>query len=1143
MSVQVQRATDPTISAWVSANAGAGKTYLLTDRVTRLLLSGAHPARILCLTYTKAAAAEMQSRLFARLGEWALLADAALHKQLAKISAGPTSGDDLCRARRLFAQALETPGGLKIQTIHSFCQHLLARFPVEAGIPPRFNVLDERSAAELLDLARHRVLERASEGDKRLAKAVATLATRAADARFAEILDLAVAEADKLRDVLARHDGEEAQLFARLRAKLEIEEDETESSIVARFCDELAAERDQCERVAKWLSNGLRGDKSLARSMSQFLDGGMAPDSIDFLRELFMTQSGQSGPRKNLATKDVIRKDLKLHEYLVDLQRRFVAMEDARKRAMTAALSEALVTVTIEVVAVYEKLKRERAALDYDDLITCSLALLEQADAASWVLYKLDGGLDHILVDEAQDTSPQQWKIIAKLTEEFFSGRGARDHERPRTVFAVGDEKQSIFSFQGADPEAFGKNLTAFRRRVEGAGLVFAAERPTISRRSGKSVLEFVDELFANSAARDGLTSTDDPVHHDPNRSEDGRVEFWPSVEAPENPAPDPWEQPVDAPHRDSAGSRLARRIADRIARWLKEGTAIPGTEQAIRPGDIMILVRRRNVFAQEMIRQLLERGVPVAGADRMVLKQQIAILDLVALGRFALLPDDDLNLAALLKSPLIGLSEDELYALAQPRQGPLWRELVARKDERPSFASAHAFLKDTLARADFVPPFEFYAHVLGAGMRKKLVARLGDEAADAIDEFLALALMHEGSHPPSLESFLAWFEKGASEVKRDMEHAGSSVRVMTVHGAKGLEAPIVILPDTAQVPDYNRRTGFLYTDDCVFFGVRKDEDTPPVAAAKAQARLSEMREYRRLLYVAATRAREWLIVEGYETQRGVERDAWYEHLRVAARKIGREELIDGEQVAVLGAELSTASGAPVAQVEKAVSLPGFLTWPTPQEPARPRRLRPSEAAGLDEFPVVSPLGDSGKRFRRGLLIHALLARLPEVPNAARADFALRYLVQRGVETDEAKRVAEETLAVLEHPDFADLFGGKGRAEVAITATLPELGDGITVSGQIDRLAVLDDRVLVADFKTNRPPPKTVEETPELYVAQMALYRAALQKIYPGKRVDCALVWTDGARLMALPAALLDESLANVARREEMQDLPPFSAP
>jgi ATP-dependent helicase/nuclease subunit A len=757
-----------------------------------------------------------------------------------------------------------------------------------------------------------------------------------------------------------------------------------------------------------------------------------------------------------------------------------------------------------------------------------TLNLLERRDAASWVLYKLDGGLDHILVDEAQDTSPEQWRIVGRLADEFFSGTGTRGDGVPRTIFAVGDEKQSIFSFQGADPTEFGRQRAFFKAQVEGAHLAFADLRPKVSRRSARAILEFVDAVFAEAKARDGISSTDDVIHHDAHRSETGRVEIWPAVEASETEDLDPWDLPVDALSRSSAQTLLASRIATRIAEWLDKRATIPGTDTLITPGDIMILVRRRNAFAEEMIRQLLDKRVPVAGADRMVLMEQIAIADLVALGRFALFPDDDLNLAALLKSPLVGFSENDLYDLAQPRTGTsLWDELRARKDERSVFERAHRFLTDTLGQADFLPPFEFYARALGKGLRRRLTARLGSEAADAIDEFLALALAHEGTHPPSLESFLNWFEKGASDVKRDMEKGDRAVRVMTVHGAKGLEANIVILPDTAQVPDHERGEPLLYSEDCVFFGVNKALDTPKITAAKAAARLREMREYRRLLYVAATRAREFLIVCGYEMKTGIHPDSWYGHLREAAARIGREEQIAGETVIAFGANFSGGSAEFLALPPPPTRVPKFLAQiPEPEPPLRV--LRPSEAAGLEEYAPISPLEDSAKRFRRGLLVHALLAHLPAFPPEQRKAAALSYLTRQGLAPSDAGSLIEETLAVMDDTVFAELFSQDSRAEIAVTAQLPELGN-VRINGQIDRLAVTRDRVLIADFKTNRPPPDSAENTPRLYRTQMALYRAALQKIYPGKRVDCALVWTDGARLMPLSEALLDAEIARIA--------------
>src|SRR5215471_516463 len=840
-------ATDPRFSAWVSANAGAGKTYLLTDRVTRLLLSGASPARILCLTYTKAAAAEMSSRLFNRLGEWSLLEDNKLKGSLKEIGAGDPDGETLRRARTLFAQALETPGGLKIQTIHSFCQNILSRFPVESGVPPRFSVLDERSAAELMQTARNAVLERAAKGDAALASAIAVLATRAADGRFAEMLDLVIAQPDKLR----RRVGDDAAgFFAGMRKRLDVSPGEDEASVLTRFCTELNGERETCVRITRWLLAGSSSDQKSGAALVEFLDCGMNIDKFGVLRSLFYTKDNQ--PRQSHVTKGSAAGNPSLAAWFDALRERVIATEEKRRAAVTATLTEALISVAIAVLDGYDRLKRERASLDYDDLTAATLSLLKRSDAAQWVLYKLDGGLDHILVDEAQDTSPPQWDIVVKLAEEFFAGQSARESTRPRTLFAVGDEKQSIYSFQGADPEAFGRHLKLFRQRAEDAELSFADWRPAISRRSARTVLEFVDAVFAADAARDGLTSLGDPIHHDAHRHEIGRVEIWPPIKADKTPERDLWAA-VDAVPPTSASVKLAVLIAKRIDGWLKTGALIPGTQNAIRPGDIMILVRRRNAFAEEMIRQLMVRGIPVAGADRMVLMNEIVVADLVALGRFALLPEDDLNLATLLKSPLVGLSEDDLFDLARPREGRLWDELRARQDEKRDFARAHAFLAEARAQADFVAPFEFYARLLGKGLRRQLVARFGTEGADAIDEFLALALAHESAHPPSLESFLDWFEKGASEVKRDMEQGQGQVRVMTVHGAKGLEADIVILPDTAQVPDHDRRAGLLYTEDCAFYGVPKALDTEPVRLAKTAAHLREMREYRRLLYVALT--------------------------------------------------------------------------------------------------------------------------------------------------------------------------------------------------------------------------------------------------------------------------------------------------
>lgn len=1123
MSVTARDATDPRNFAWISANAGSGKTRLLTDRVTRLLLRGADVSRILCLTYTKAAAAEMASRLFDRLGTWALLPDDRLQEQLEEIGAGPQECSDLKLARRLFAQALDTPSGLKIQTIHAFCQSLLGRFPVEAGIPARFSVIDDRDAAQSLDEARNFVLERAASGDAVLASAIGLLASRANDARFADILNSAIVERGKLQNLLSMHGGNPQGFFRHLRKVLDVAEGDSEDAVLLRLCTELAAEKRHFVIAAELFAKGQKSDQQLSERLTAFIKGGMTADHYDHLRNAFFTAEGT--PRKALVTKKTADANPNAVAWIETLKERVLAAGDHQRRIATAGMTEAVLRVAFAVFDRYRQIKQARSALDYDDLITATIRLLETADAAQWVLYKLDGGIDHILVDEGQDTSREQWQIVARLAEEFFAGLGARPESRIRRLFVVGDEKQSIFSFQGAEPAAFGEYRDRFGLQADGAGLPFIDYRPAISRRSASAILEFVDAVFETDAARDGLTSGHDLIQHDADRKEVGRVEIWPLVPSPERKEFSPLA-PVDA-IAPGAHSVLAARIARRIAGWLKDGISLPGGKP-VTAGDVMILVRRRNAFSEEMIRQLLDRGVPVAGADRMVLLEQLAILDLVALGHFALLPEDNLNLAALLKSPIAGFAEQDLYDLAQPRKETLWEELCARANERPVFADAHALLVSALTEADQVPPFEFYSRILNRGAHARLVARLGLETDDAIDEFLALALAHERAHAPSLQSFLAWFAEGAGEVKRDMEQAGGAVRIMTVHGAKGLEAKVVFLPDTFQTPNHEARGNLLFTDDCVFFGMPAQLECGAVGAAKSAAHDREMREYRRLLYVAATRARDVLIVCGYHTGNRKEPapECWYSMLDAAGRKLGQREVIDGEKIIAVGSAFSAS--APATGNPPNVQMPVFLRQPAAPEVIAPL-LQPSRIPGLEEPLCASPVGQkAGSRFRRGQLVHALLAKLPELPHGQRDSTGFAWLARQGVTGAEAKSLVDAVHGILDAPRFSALFGENSRAEVAVTARFPELGNA-RISGQIDRLAVTENSVLIADFKTNRDVPNSAAGVPKLYLAQMALYRAALRKIYSGKDVTCALIWTESALLMPLPDQLLDREMERLA--------------
>jgi ATP-dependent helicase/nuclease subunit A len=1113
-------AADPSLSAWVSAHAGTGKTYTLANRVARLLLDDVPPQRILCLTYTKAAAAEMAGRLFKQLGEWAMFDDAALAESLKKIGAGSRDANGLRKARRLFANALETPGGLKIQTIHSFCQYILARFPIEAGVPPAFDVLDEQTARELIAAARVSVLERAGEGEQKLSDAAGYLATHAGEGKLNYILASALGTERRIFErFLERFGGDFDKMEAAIAQAHAVAPGERHEAIEDVFCAEMKEAEATLRAILRWLSGGKSTDGKLAQSLARALES----ESYDDFRSVFFTTG--SKPRAKLATNGLIAESGELHMQFQEAAIRFHDAELRCRGARAAALASAALTLAEAAHAEYAHAKRVRGVLDYDDLIVETLRLLEKREATGWVLYKLDGGLDHILIDEAQDTSPEQWRIVRNLAQEFFAGQGARaESGRARTLFVVGDEKQSIFSFQGADPTQFEINREHFRQH---AAENFLSVGLTKSRRSAQEILDFVDAVFAGDEIREGVSSTE--IRHQTARENAvGRVVFWPTIKPVEEPERDPWQAPVDIEPEWSPVVQLAAKVAGNIRKWTDGHSYLPDHAEAIRPGDIMVLMPRREPFASELIRQLKQRGVPVAGADRIHLLEQIAVMDLMAFGQFVLLPEDDLNLASLLRSPLVGISEEELYTLAVDREGTLWRALDARRDETPSFSFAHTLLAEARSRADFSPPFEFYAQALGpGGGRKRLLARLGAEANDAIDEFLSLALSYERLNTPSLEGFLHWLETGDAEIRRDMDRGRNEVRVMTVHGAKGLEADIVILPDTTTIPEgASRHAALLYDGHSVFFPV-SDADAPEcVRAAKAKAHDEALREHRRLLYVALTRAKDELHICGFEGKRGVKAGSWYDLMRPIAEARG---LMVGEDDDIVRAPAPAIAADEMTSSPITVELPGWANKRAKQTQAQPRLIRPSEAVEGDEPVRSSPRG--AKRFDRGLFVHALLAHLADLVGVERVSAARRYLSANKVEEDVAEKLIEETLAVLDHPEFAAAFAPGSLAEAAIVADLPELGAEARVIGRLDRLAVSDEAILAIDFKTNRPAPLEVSAVAPLYLAQMALYRAALGKVFPGRRIDCALVWTEGPKLMPLPAALLDAELARVAGR------------
>ena len=1112
------QASNPAVSAFVGASAGSGKTKLLTDRLLRLMLSGAKPERIQCLTFTKAAAAEMALRLQKTLGKWVTLDDAELAAELRALRVEPAE-QALRDARALFATVLDLPGGMRIGTIHAFCQSLLRRFPLEAELSPHFQLVDDREADDALTEAREIMLSHASASDRRAA--LELLAGLVSAEQFGRHVVFLQERLPRLHHALEMGDGiaaaqrralgvtaaSEAEII-RSAINWQSERELREAALIvqklgAKTCSERAG------RILDWL--GL-SDQQREEHWQHWCDE-------------FLTKEGKARAQSGFVSKAVVDKHADLLQFFLKECDRILDVLDACLALRVAKVSAALVTLAAPVLRAYAAHKESAGLLDYDDLIGRTSRLLVDPGAA-WVLYKLDGGLDHLLLDEVQDTAPAQWRIAHSLTEEFFAGIGAHDGER--TVFAVGDRKQSIYSFQGADIEEFDRSHRLLRQRVQSAGKAWQEAKLDVSFRSTRPVLELVDQVFANPIAAAGVVDEADTLTHYADRAvHAGMVELWPLTPLPDHVEPEPWSVPQQNHGLTSAPQQLAESLARWIATQVGGDVLLESKNRSLMPGDVMVLVRRRNDFTRALVRQLKSLNVPVAGLDRLMLTEQPAVQDLLALADSLLLPQDDLTFACLLTSPLGGLSDDSLMELAIGRgDAALWETLRARSAERPDWKVAWDFFATLLARVDYVTPHMLLAEALGPlGGRARLFSRLGPEAAEPVDELLNSALAFARIHPPSLQGFLHWLRRSGAEVKRESEGASGLVRVMTVHGAKGLQAPLVILPDTTALPP--DEGSILWTTDphshheVPIWSPRRELRCVAAQRLRDAAARRRMEEHNRLLYVALTRAEDRLVICGWQTRRGLDDACWY---RLVER--GFDTL-----PAVLNGEIrryaSRQQAAPevVATREAAlqpVALPAWLSRPPPEEPAIPARLAPSrpENAELGSVPAAaSPLAardPAHSPFQRGKLIHSLLQHLPDLPPERRQEAARRWLDRPG--NDDTEQLAEETLAVIEHGELAALFGPGSRAEVPLTGVV---GNSV-IGGLVDRLAVLPDRVLVADFKTNRRPPERVEDTPLLYLRQMAAYRAVLRQIFPDRPISCALVWTQAARVAMLPDTLLD---------------------
>jgi ATP-dependent helicase/nuclease subunit A len=1121
-----RRAADPAVSAWVRANAGTGKTHVLVQRILRLLLSGANPRSILCLTFTKNAAAEMEARVLATLGEWATAPGAALRAQLAGSLSRAPADAEMALARSLFAAAVDAPGGLAIMTIHSFCERVLRRYSFEANVPPGFSVLTEEEAHDALQEASRAAFASATEGP--LGEALDYAAAHAGEGEFARVLQAMLSR----RNALARlftitdegHPHPLPLIEARLRRLFALAPQDCRGDFIARAASLLDAATLQ-DAVAA-LAGGSKTDGDSAARFEAVLRAEGAEAIYAGLKAAFTTKGGEA--RKSLMTAGVKKRVPAVHEQLSAAQDAFVALDAKMSGLKLVEASLALLRLTEAIFERYEATKQVRAALDFDDLIAKMQSLLSRQDATEWVLHELDARIDHILVDEAQDTSPEQWAIIERLTSDFFAGEGARDCVP--TLFAVGDEKQSIYGFQGAVPELLGAYGELYEAKVQEAGLAWCAADLDLSFRTLGPILAAVDGV---SAALPGLGRG--PVRHLAFRRDmGGLVELWLPERGERQDKGTVWDPDAGAAPAPKPAELLAARIAAQIKHWLENGESLHSRGRAIEPGDILILLRKREPMASLLQAALKSEGIPVAGADRMALIDELSVIDLLALADAILQPEDDLSLAAILKDPLFGFDEDCLFELAYGREGSLWQALECN----PAYRGVVEKLEVWRELAGRLKPFDFFAHILEAeDGRAAFAARLGTECFDAIDELFNLAEAFSARPRASLSEFLSFVRKSASEVKRETDQAAREVRIMTVHGAKGLEADIVILADTCSNKGAASAPIFFLGDgsgapQIPVWAVKGTGDLQPVADAKEVIKASEQRELGRLLYVAMTRARDRLYIAGFHNG-SLPEDCWYAAIQNAlAPRLLEAQDFQGRTIWRTG--LADASAAPARRMlgVDGAGLPEWIATPAASEP-RLQSLSPSKLiqlhGGADA--AFEPPGGAGRKpaQAKGTLIHRLLETLPALsdehwPLAAR-------LIASAFSSELPARLREEAckdaLALLSGETLRPFGGG----------VPPEAGLGVSVRdttgkeiasifGQADRIVFRDAQVTVIDYKSGALP--AGEAIRPAHLAQLACYRLALKRIYPGTDIRATLFNTRSGTSIEAPGEDLELALAEI---------------
>ena len=1048
------KASDPEISTWVSASAGTGKTKILTDRVLRLLLGNSAFNKILCLTFTNAAAGEMQERIVASLAKWSKANDSELRDDLYRTLGRRSNTSECTKARQLYELYLRSNERINVQTIHAFCQTLLKKFPLEAGISPSFKIIDETKSYSVLQQIKKSLLSRAD------LEPINNYLT----ANFHEItIDEILTEIVKRKTNFSNNVSKINNIYdesQKIIAELQKNEDQNYQSIL---------QHPVVQNIAGF-------DLSATQ-----------------VKKFFLNQDGQK--KKRIVSQKIAKPESSLHDDLEQIQHQIYLLDQAERSRHLEHYSSLLSILSTSIIEAYEAYKSSKGLLDYDDLIIYAGRLLKSSSAKEWVLYKLDGGIDHLLVDEAQDTSAAQWQIIEAIIEEFYAGDSA-DKEKNRTVFVVGDEKQSIFSFQGADVASFARMNRLLQQKMTSGGKKFENINLEISYRSAKEILEVVHQVFDRISNQMPDLFTAPLTQLNPFRTNhSGSVELWPLCISDKTDE-DFWKITMHDDDNRSTKTDLAQKISHYIKNQIASARIIPATGKLIAYSDFMILFRKRDEFTYEVIKALKNDNMEVAGLDRISLEENLAVLDLLAIAKFALNTDDDLNLASLLKSPLINLTEKELYDIATSREKlSIWNYIKSLASTNKNYQNLYNKLKvfiELFNRSNVSNFFQYLVDVLG--YREILNSACGLDSNDAIDELLYACNDFASQNDMSLQSFIFWLENYNTSIKRNSS-TSDKIRIMTLHASKGLQAPFVILCDTNSIPTGSDR--FLWDANGKTLSAKNSSYVPDYyKILKEQKQNKEYAEYLRLLYVGMTRAEDHLIVCGYQGGKNLPENCWYQLVRSAMTEIATKK----EDATLVYGQADETHTVTKDRESELSNIELF----TPGVQNKIPNYQESYSSKIIASPISAkdPLG-------YGLVFHKILE---DSLNVKDLGIMSAHPLIKTLDIKSQNRIQSSIEKIVANREFSQLVQKDIKTEITLGT---HTKSGIRI-GRIDLMVIDVNEITIIDYKSDISPPSGNEAIPENYSQQLLTYREMTREIYPNRLIRTIILWLQNGTLQTI---------------------------